>query len=193
MKNLTIKLAIILFFSSVFAGSAMAGSDDTDNDKKEDFHILNIGIPTHAMVSIAGSNGTTVDFSAEAPEIAGNSVTFKQTSNSQLYLNYSSIVTSGKTNTIAAKVSGLVDGLNINLNVGTNAIGEAKGATGTGQSQTLGTQGKTVVSGIGSCYTGSGSGKGHKLEYSIEVNQADYSKIAAKNNDITVTYTITEF
>ena len=80
-------------------------SGDSGSDNKEDFHTLNIGIPTHAMVSIAGSNGTTVDFSAEAPEVAGNSVTFTQTSDSKLYLNYSSIVTSGKTNTISAKVS----------------------------------------------------------------------------------------
>ena len=86
----------------------------------------------------------------------------------------------------------MAEGLNINLNVSADTESGAKGTTGAGQSQTLGTQGKVVVSGIGSCYTGNGSGYGHKLGYSIDVNDADYSKIVAKSHVITVTYTITE-
>ncbi len=170
----------------------MGNPNNSGNDKDEVSHSLNINIPTHAMVNIAGNSGTTVDFSAVAPEFAGNSVSFTQTSESALYLNYSSIVSQGKTNTISAKISGLAEGLNINLNVSAEALNGAKGNTGSGQSQTLGTEGKTVVRGIGSCFTGYGAGKGHKLEYSVEVKDADYSKIVAKENHITVTYTITE-
>ncbi len=190
MKNFTKTFAIIFFIASAFTTSAMGPGSGSSSDNDEDSHLLNINIPTHAMVSIAGSNSTTIDFSAVSPELAGNNVSFEQESEKKLYLNYSSIVSSGNTNSIDAKVSNLPDGLKINLNISSSVNGGAKGQTGTGHSVSLDTDGKTVVSEIGSCYTGNGVGKGHTLDYSVEVDESNYHLLVATEHHITVTYTI---
>jgi len=52
---------------------------------------------------------------------------------------------------------------------------------------------QTVVSGIGSCYTGDGSNNGHNLTYSLELDtkKGSYEKIDFDQDVVlTITYTI---
>ena len=188
MKNLTLNIVIVFFFAGIFSANAVAPNG---NDKKNDSHQISINIPKFSMLKIASSNDN-VEFEGVVPENAGDKITFKQKSNSELFLNYSSIVGNGKTNTISAKASGLPAGLTVKVKVDPEAQNSKKGKTGRGLSKTLDASGVDVVEGIGSCFTGFGQGKGHKIAYEVEANEKAYDEIVAQDANITVTYTITE-
>lgn len=186
MKKVLLSLAII-FVLTGFANVKASASDD----KKNATHALSINIPTHAMVAIVGSS-TDVTFQAQAAVTVGDKVTFNQTSTSQLWLNYSSIVNGGNSNTISAKVSELPEGMTIDVAVSNSAASGKKGHTGKGYTKTLTTGGVQVVDNIKSCFTGSGESLGHSLDYSVNVDETNYDKIVAATHNLTITYTITE-
>nr|WP_319511490.1 hypothetical protein [uncultured Draconibacterium sp.] len=187
MKKVTFLIVAVLVFG--VANFAMA---DGHGDKKSASHGLNISIPTHAMIALAGPSNMDINFEAVAAEVAGGKVEFKQTNSTELWLNYSSIVNKNKENSISAEVSDLPEGLEIEVAVSASAASGKKGHTGTGSTQKLGKTGIEVVDGIESCYTGSGENKGHSLVYSVRAVDNDYEKIVAENHNLTITYTITE-
>lgn len=187
MKKVTFLIVTVLVF-----GVANIAKADRPGDKKSASHGLNISIPTHAMIALAGPANMDINFEAEAAEVAGGKVEFKQSNSTALWLNYSSIVHSNKENSISAEVSELPEGLEIEVAVSASAASGKKGKTGTGSTQILGTTGVKVVDGIKSCYTGSGENKGHSLVYSVRAVDGEYESIVAKNHNLTITYTITE-
>nr|WP_321354378.1 hypothetical protein [uncultured Draconibacterium sp.] len=184
MKKVTFLLAAIL----VFGVSNLAKAQDSDA------HKLYIKIEKQAMIAIEGENSTDVRFESDAFDKAGEEITFKSVNNSnKLWLNYSSIVNKGGTNTISAKVSSLPAGLKIQVAASESVSNsDKKGHTGTGHTVDLTTGGVTIVDGIKSCYTGSGSKKGHELVYSVSTDENNYGLLEADNIDLTVTYTISE-
>ncbi|HYQ56971.1 MAG TPA: hypothetical protein VEP89_06450 [Draconibacterium sp.] len=159
---------------------------------QENSHGLRIDIPTHAMVALAGAED--IVFETIEPTLAGGKVTFEQQGNTEIWLNYSSIVSaSNKMNDISAQLSSDIEGITIRVEVGEDAEDSKKGKTGTGTMQTLSSgSGATVVTGIGSCFTGTGVEKGHSVKYFVSADENSYADITANDNDITVTYTITE-
>ncbi|MDX8338294.1 hypothetical protein SLH46_03795 [Draconibacterium sp. IB214405] len=185
MKKVTFLLAAILIFGVATIAKAQ-------ESKTVASHGLNITIPTHAMIALAGSSSTDLEFEAVAAEVAGDKVTFVQTSESALWLNYSSIVSSGSSNTISAEISNLPDGLIIEVAVSAAAADGKNGMTGTGYTKALTSGGVEVVSGIGTCYTGSGESLGHSLVYSISADEDNYQDLVAGDHNLTVTYTITD-
>ena len=185
MKSLTLNIVIVLFTLVAFTAKA------------QNNHKINIGISQFSSVEIVGDDA--LSFEMVAPTKAGDAITFEASegSNNAYWLNYSSVVSAGKTNTITATLSEEIDGVIIKANVAANAENSSKkGKTGTGkQTQTLTSgQGTVVVDNIKSCYTGNGVGKGHAIVYSLEVSNEDeaYGNIVASNPQITVTYTITD-
>ncbi|WP_319500700.1 hypothetical protein [uncultured Draconibacterium sp.] len=188
MKKVTFLLAALL----VFGVANIAKAAKPEGDKKSAAHGLNINIPTHAMIALAGPSSTDIDFEAEAAEVAGDKVTFAQTNETALWLNYSSIVRSGKSNSISAEISDVPDGLSIKVAVSSAAASGKKGETGEGSTKELTTGGVEVVDGIGTCYTGSGENKGHSLVYTVSAKDESYEDLVADNHNLTVTYTITE-
>ena len=201
MKKLSLNLVIILFFSSILSVNAFAAGDrgngngngqGSGNGQNSDSHSLNIGVVTHASVGIAGGN-TTLDFDMVAPANPGEKIKVVQDGDSKLWLNYSSIVSSGASNKITASLDQDIEGLKIKVNVAADAAGKV-GHAGTGLStKTLSTgNGEDVVNDIKSCYTGKGEGKGHALVYSIEIDDSQYDKLVASSPVVEVTYTITE-
>lgn len=188
MKNVVLTFAAILFFTS----ASFAGTEGNDTDKAE--HQIGITIPTVAIVDIEGNgNNTTIELNPSFSNLeAGDAVDFSGVTNSELSLNYTSII-NDKTNKITAEID--VDtesnyGFSIKLSVGSNNGGS--GELGEGQEDVeLSTTPAAVVTGIGSCYSGDGNSKGRTLTYSLEAK--DYSKIIGQEYDeITVTYTIME-
>ena len=185
MKSLTLNIAIVLFTFVAFTSNA------------QNNHKINIGISQFSSVEIVGDEA--IGFEMVAPTNPGEAISFvaSEGSNNAYWLNYSSIVGSGNTNTITATLSEEVNGVIIKANVGASAeSGSKKGHTGTGlgvKTLKAGT-GTVVVNNIKSCYTGNGTNKGHSIIYSLDISDDDdaYGSIIASSPQVTVTYTITD-
>ena len=188
MKTLKITLSLFIIFSTA-VGFAQ---DDAD-----DFHTVVISIPAVALVDIestGGSNNLTLGF--DAPTEAGDPL-MDPTDDTSLWLNYSSIKSvAGTTYTVSVSLDAVLPGVDINVTAGDDA-GGGDGTLGApaGAAVTLTTGEQTIVSTIGSSYTGDGSGNGHNLTYSVDgatTGNASYANLVANTGEtVTVTYTIT--
>jgi len=189
MKKLSLIIATVLFSFGVVS------AQDTGTDN----HQVTVGVEEHALVDIESGGNLNFSLSPAAPTEAGEGLSFDnaEATNSDLWLNYSSIVGSnGAKNKINVKIDqDLPTGLKLQLTVSDPTGGE--GETGssmaaTGSEKTLSTTDEQIVHNIGSGYTGNGSGSGCQLTYSlISDGSANYENIVADSKDITVTYTIT--
>ena len=191
MKKLSLFIATVLFF----AGATVINAQD-NNDTNEAGHAVAITIPTVALVDVEdGTNeANSINLSPTITGLdAGQEVEFSAATNSSFYLNYTSIVASEQTRDIRVQLSEstLPTGVTIVLSASESAIG-GKGTKGTGVSDiTLETaSAKDIVTGIGSCYTGTGI-KGHQLTYKLAFNDDNYASLLAGSYGATVTYTIT--
>ena len=195
MKKLSLTFASFLLFFGL-SSSIHAADNSTDS------HTLGIGITSHAMLKIAstGSNGTSISLTPNDPTVAGDGIDFADVNNSDLWLNYSTIMDhSGQTFSISAEIttSDIPSGISIFVNAA-NASGDSKrGTLGTGQgtkdlSGTSTGNGETVISGIGSCHTGVGGNKGSNLTYSASFDDAttNYAALVKGNYSATIKYTI---
>ena len=187
MKKVTFLIVTVLVF-----GVANLANAVVPVDKKKASHGLNIEIPTHAMIALAGPSSKEIDFEANAADVAGDKVSFSQKNETTLWLNYSSLVTEDNSNTISAEITDVPDGLTIEVAVSNAASGNKKGHTGKGYKKALTTDGVQVVDDIKTCYTGTGENNGHELVYSVSADESKYDEIVADSHHLTVTYTITE-
>ena len=95
------------------------------------------------------------------------------------------------------KSSGTVAGLDLKVLSGA-ATSDGKGTKGTaaGTALTLTTSDQDIITGIGSCHTGNGDGKGHNLTYSLALsNEGDDFDLLdndLENTELTVTYIISD-
>ena len=189
MKNLSFIIVTFLFSFGV------ASAQDTGTDN----HQVTVGVTEHALIDIESTGDLNFSLSPAVPTEAGLGLSFDndEATNSNLWLNYSSIVSStGAKNKVIVNIDqNLPTGLKLQLAVADPSGGE--GETGSsmataGSEKTLSTDDQQIVHNIGSCYTGNGSGSGCQLTYSlISDGSVDYENIVADNKDITVTYTIT--
>ncbi len=186
MKNLVLTFASFLFF----IGIANAQDGTTAS------HTIGIDIKSIALVDIEATDGTkNITLSPVVPTEAGNALDFTNATNSNLWLNYSSIVSaSTKSRTITASISsGLPGGTTITVAAAAPTGGKGNRGTANTTPQTLSTGGVTVVSGIGSCYTGDGASNGSNLTYKLNMDDNSYGSLYQNNSySVTVTYTITE-
>jgi hypothetical protein len=186
--NIMKKVTFLLVAIFVLGVSSIAKA------QKSDTHNLNINIAAQALIAIESQGSTDIQFDSKTFGTAGEEVEFiANTANKRMWLNYSSIVSSGSTNTISAKISDLPDGLKVQVETSESAASSSKkGRTGKGYTVDLTEGGVTVVDNIGSCYTGIGVNKGHELVYSVSVDNDNYEKLVAADHNLVVTYTITE-
>lgn len=199
MKNLSLILATVLFFAIATVSTAQ--------DTNEAEHDVTISIPTVAIVDIedaSGDEATTISFTYSAADLvneAGSKLNFASKTNTDLYLQYTSIVssTSNASNSISAKLasgSTIPSGMSLKVKASASAITGKVGTTGTGGTeQTLTTSGSgvSIVTGIKSCYTGNGA-SGHLLTYKLDIADTDaaYNSLTSDDYSATVVYTITE-
>ncbi len=185
MKKLSLIIAAVLFsFGSVIA-----------DDSNSDTHQVGITISEVALVDVETTAASkNISFTPAAPTEAGEGLTFTAT-NSDLWLNYSSIVASGTSRSISAVVSGtLPEGVTISVatsdpaSSGKGKKGNAKNAA---QVVTNGS-GVEVVTGIGSCYTGDGASNGCNLTYSLNLEDTKYDKLYHETYTAVITYTISD-
>lgn len=172
MKKLTFPLLSLAFV----AISANMNAQDAISDS----HNITITIPTVAILDIEPSASKNISMAFTEPTEAG--LPIQASTNNSLWLNYSSIKTTLiATRHISVKVETLIPGVDIKVTA----------AAPTGGAGTLGTSSaavtpltltgldQSIISGIGSAYTGSGA-SGSNLTYAlVPGNGTSYSDLIA--------------
>ena len=185
----------ILFFIIWTLSSATIIAQDNNTATQQ----VVINVPEVALIDLESNTGTTIQVNPETPNEAGMAVDFSDATNSSIWINYSSIVNSKfdpARNITAQITSGSVPaGLALSL-VASHDAGRGDGTMGTPTSKiNLNQSAQNIITGVGSAYTGNGVRKGHKLTYSLELdNQSgSYAKLDAdQSNTLTITYTLTD-
>lgn len=183
MKRLTLLVAAFGLSFGAFA-----------QDDKDDTHTITVEIPEVALLSIEGTKDFTATFIA--PTVAGEPIE-APADNTALWLNWSSIVTStgaDATRAIKVKLSSLVPGVDIFVLPGAVSTGFGTPGTPVGAPVKIETADKDIFTGVGSCYTESGTSKGSNLTYSFVANTSNYAQLANATTApvVTVTYTLTD-
>lgn len=173
--------------------SVSAMAQDTNKDK----HNIDIKIPEVALLDIETKAERTITFEGKAPTEAGLAVSFGETPNKDLWLNYSSIVGSKteKARDVTVQItSGVVpSGLTLEVAAEKDA-GEGAGTFGTpAGTLVLTSAAQKIITGVGSCYTGTGPNKGHNLSYLVKLDNAKYGDLDFdQSGTVEVTYTLTD-
>lgn len=186
MKKVAVALATILTLA--ISNNVLAQADNTASS-----HTVTISIPEVALLDLEG--GSTITLTPTAPTEAGNAFDFTSATNNSIWVNYSSVVATGTLRTVTAQISSgsVPTGLLLKVAAGTYT-GAGKGNLGEAGSQiTLSSTAQSIITGIGSCYTETGSSKGHQLTYNLVLNSVnDYDKLVTGDVNVSVTYTITD-
>lgn len=196
MRRVFTSVFTLILFISV-------GSAQADETGKKHSHNVNIEIPDVALVGIKGpaGNSTTISLTPETENIeAGEKIDFGTAQNSDLWLNYTSVVENqgkgndnGKKRKIVAELDqNLPSAIDLFLEVGPANSGSGQTGTAKQEKISLKKGPSVVVDDIGSCYTESGEGKGHRLTYSLGVKDNQFDKVMAETFSVQVLYTITE-
>ncbi|MFL9834830.1 hypothetical protein [Chryseobacterium terrae] len=191
MKKTTMTVAMSL---AAFAFSSNLKAQDTNTDN----HTITISVPEVALVDIEPAATKNITLGFTAPTEAGNPVT-PNTANSTLWLNYSSIKSvADPTRNVSVSLNAIIPGIDIQVTAAA-ATGSGGGTLGTPSAQlTLSATDQTIISGIGSAYTGNGANNGHNLTYALAAGSgpggvAAYADLEASATTVaTVTYTISD-
>ncbi len=179
---------LVLLFLIPFA---MMGQDDND-----DSHVVTINFSEVAIVDIEDSaiKDITLDATGGVPAEAGDPYDFSVT-NSTLWLNYTSILGNETSRLVTVRTTAgtIPAGLDLRVQAAADA-GNGGGSVGANVATPIVLNGtdQNIITGIGSCYTSTGTNNGHNLTYSLAVN--DWSLIDQSDSGaaITVLYTITD-
>ena len=191
--NRIFKHTLIALFLSTSFFTLNAQTDGT-----EDAHAVGVTIPEVAILDIEPS-GSSFVLQPEKPTEAGMALDFTESFNTDLWLNYSSIVGSktDASRSVNVKIAdgSVPDGLLLKVEAAKDA-GNGDGIMGTPDGVvTLTENAQNIVSNIGSCYTNSPAKNGHNLTYRLELNTAEgsYGKIDFdQTTTLKIVYTITE-
>lgn len=181
-------------FTLAILGVAFAFSANAQDDQ-DDSHTVAITIPEVAILDLHATGGTGITLAVEAPTEAGLPVNFDNAKDSTVWMNYSSVVgsTTDPSRTVSAKVSAgtMPGGMLLKVTAAADAS-NGGGTVGSSAGEiTLSTSNQTVVSGIGTAYTGDGVSNGHNLYYSLELDGANYADIDFDEaTTLTILYTI---
>lgn len=180
---------LILTFTTI---GVIASNSLRAQDGSSDNHTIGIEIPEVALVDIEPSAAKNITMDFTAPTEAGDPIT-APSDNSDLWINVSSIKSTGDpTRTVSVKLTALISGVDIKVTAAADA-GQGAGTFGAPGSQlTLTTSDQSLVTGIGSCYTGNGASKGYNLTYNVSSPDGNYSNLSATSATATVTYTISD-
>ena len=184
MKKLIIGIGII-------AGCILSVQNTRAQDNVTS-HNISLGLPEVALLATtSGGINLTLSAATNAGEAVQQSV-----SDSTAYVQYSSVISEGSTRTLSAKYSGaLPAGTTLTAKVlGSSA--NAVGTTGTlvATDVTITTTDATLVSAIGSCYSGTAADDGYRMKYTwgLDNPSANYADIRATAAvSLTVTLTLT--
>jgi hypothetical protein len=161
----------------------------------QNHHDINIIVPEVAKLAIVQS-GASPNFNMDfiAPTVAGDPID-NPAGNSDLWLNYSSIVTATGPDVvrrILVKVDKAVTG-GVSFTTVAGTASGGKGTLGSGTAPvSLTITNTNFVTGIGSCYTETGVNKGRNITYYATIAPSSYADIRSGTKIYTVTYTLTD-
>jgi hypothetical protein len=181
------KGALVLSFLLLFGVFYGTASDDNSS------HKARVSIPDVALLSLQFERNSGIEFLAE-PKIAGDIIHLNTAEKSAVWLNYSSVSSNNKNRKVTATVAGSIpEGIIVKVKAGQSTgagvgmLGKSNGLVRLSESPT------DVVSGIGSCYTGSGAQNGHLLSYELEIDEdLFYKNSESKETTLQVVYTLTD-
>lgn len=152
-------------------------------------------LPPVTLLDIEPATNNSLYFAMSPALESGASPQFTETSNEELWLNYSSAVQNANgSRAIVAQISGgsLPEGISLNVEASQSG-GQGKGQLGQPAGKVaLSGQPQTLIADIGNCFTGDGVGQGHQLTFTIELS--DFSRLHAMSETVVVVlYTIVDF
>lgn len=193
MKNIlrASLIASLLAFAGV---SGLYAQDDND-----DAHNVVIKLPEVALLDLESSAGTAISLGPDAPTEAGEALDFSEETNSDIWINYSSIIGSktepSRDITVQITSGKVPEGLELTA-IAAKDAGMGDGSMGTPTAKIiLDNSAQEIIKGVGSAYTGNGVSKGHQLTYQLALNekQGSYAKLDFDNsNTLAITYTLTD-
>lgn len=184
---------IIVFGALCMGFSFVSFSQDTNTDS----HTLTVTIPEVALLDLetSANRNFTLAFTGPIGTEAGKRIQ-NPLPNADIWINYTSIVT--------ASGPDVSRDVNVTSSV-INPAGTAFSATAASDAGAgAGTVGTTlgnvsvdntiqpIITNVGSCYTGNGPAKGHKLTYNTNVVNANYALLRAGTTAMVITYTLTD-
>ena len=193
MRNLFKALVLCCLLLSLRNTQALC-QDDND-----DVHNLIINLPEVALLDLEAAGAKDISLGPDAPTEAGEALDFSNESNSELWINHSSIVgakSDPKKNITVQITSGALPSAMLLSVVVHKDAGAGDGTIGTPTtSLVLNNKAQNIITGLGSAYTGNGPTRGHRLTYSLAF---DTKKGAHTNldfdraNTLTITYTLSD-
>ncbi|AHW61843.1 hypothetical protein SAMN05444285_10215 [Draconibacterium orientale] len=192
MKKVTFLLVAVL----VFGVANIVKAQDTD----EASHSFGVKINPTALVDIEGVTAFTLE-PVVGTEAGAQPFSFEGVKNDAHWLNYTSVKDAdNETRSITAELS--YEGTTLPAGMSIVLTPDAATSGGNGNKGTVNETaitldqnaegGHTIVSGIGSCYTGNGTNAGVNLVYSLKLNENNFGTIEADTYTATVTYTISD-
>jgi hypothetical protein len=157
---------------------------------------ISIVIPEVALLSLKSQTSDGVHITPQAPNEAGLALDLGSSQTGEVWVNYSSII-KNQTNSFrhldVIMEGNLPPGINLKLGASSDA-GYGIGRLGIPTPELIlsGNQ-QEIVTNIGSCYTGTGFGKGHKLSYSVVENGINsYSEILSGEFVVRIIFTLSD-
>ena len=193
MRKFTRTVALAVMMLGLSQGQMLA------QDDQDDVHNVNIAVPEVALLDIESNGSKDITLGPDVPTEAGEALDFSNETNSDLWINYSSIVGSKsdpRRDVTVQITSGKVPASML-LSVEASAdAGAGDGTMGTpGTSLTLNAKAQDIITGVGSAYTGNGPSKGHLLTYklSLDPKKGSYASLDFDQaNTLGITYTLTD-
>lgn len=154
---------------------------------------VRFSVPEIAVVDIEPEL-SNIEFRLAAPGVAGGEPVVQHVSNESVWINYTSAIRrNGNRRSINAQISEgtIPDGISFYVEASfASAFGSINQGSPVGRVH-ITSQPHPIITGIGSCFTGEGVGKGHELKYFLEIS--DFSQMKSIEDQVfTVLYTITD-
>lgn len=183
---------IALFLFSLVIGNLSAQNNGGG-------HKINIQIPEVALINVYSSSNSAIALGSNAVVEAGQSLNIEDTDNS-IWINYSSIVGSqtqpSRDITIRISEGTIPDGVKLFVKVDKD-MGAGAGTIGKPikTAQELTENPLTIITDIGSAYTGAGANKGNNVQYTLKLSDGPnaYKNLDFdQSNALVINYTLTD-
>jgi len=155
----------------------------------ERYSDVDITIPEVALMDIEPNTGS-ITLSVNAPTEAGSPPS--GSSNTSKWINYTSaIAPTTSSRSIQAEISNgsVPSGLVLRVEPSADAGGGGGSMGSSAGTVTLSGSPRNIITGIQGCYTGNGSGNGHRLRYTLRIT--DYGQLNNSDSGGTVEITFT--
>lgn len=180
---------ILFAFGFICMNTLVHAQDDVD-----DSHQIDFALPATSVIDIEGPNGDThLTFTTQAVVEAGSEYDYDLVDET-LWLNYTNIKpVAGETRRVIVQMAGdLPEGMTLTVQA-SDYEGAGSGETGTPNPNAILLDGtvSTIITNIGSVYTGNGINNGHNLAYALTFDDEQVEYLSANlNTSVTITYTI---